>query len=303
MKIMDGTIFDIQSFSLNDGPGIRTTVFLKGCSLNCLWCSNPESQSMKEELLYYRERCVSCCSCVEACPNGAIRVNKNGTVVFDRTVCKACGACVHICPSEARVISGSLKSVEEIVQTAVRDNLFYRNSGGGVTLSGGEPLSQAEFVREIAKELKKHGIHCVLDTSGNAPWKKLESVLHFIDLIYWDIKCINGEKHGKLTGVTNDLIIENLEKTLRLGKKILVRFPLIPGCNDSRSDIEETGNFLRELGIGHIDVLPYHNLGVSKYKALDKAYHLGATKIYKREEVEEISKILKTEYGLSVSIV
>ncbi|MDD5775519.1 MAG: glycyl-radical enzyme activating protein, partial [Candidatus Omnitrophica bacterium] len=241
---MDGTVFDIQSFSLNDGPGIRTTVFFKGCSLNCLWCSNPESQSVKEELLYNRDRCMSCYSCVEACPNGANRVNESGSVVYDRTACKACGACVQMCPSEARVISGNIKSVEEIVQTVVRDSLFYRNSGGGVTLSGGEPLSQAEFIREIAKELKKHGIHCVLDTSGNASWEKLKSILPFIDLIYWDIKCIDREKHRKLTGVTNDLIIENLKKSLRLGKKVVVRFPLIPGCNDSNSDIEEIGYFL-----------------------------------------------------------
>ncbi|OPY85789.1 MAG: Benzylsuccinate synthase activating enzyme [Smithella sp. PtaU1.Bin162] len=300
---MDGMVFDVQNFSLNDGPGIRTTIFFKGCPLRCSWCSNPESQNAQEELLYYKNLCLSCYSCVEACPQGANKIKKDKTLFLDRSACRVCGICAKICPSGARVISGKRRSAEEIAAASTKDSLFYRNSGGGVTLSGGEPLMQAEFVREIAAKLKKKGLHCILDTSGYAPWKKLHEVLPYIDLLYWDIKCIDPSKHKRLTGVSNNLIISNLKKTLRLGKKVVFRLPLIPGTNDSDSDIEQMGIFLRRLGIGHVGLLPYHNLGAGKYKALDKVYFLSSKKNYKREEIARISKRLETEYGLSVSIV
>lgn len=300
---VDGFIFDIQRFSLNDGPGIRTTVFFKGCPLHCLWCSNPESQRRGQELLYYRDRCVACHRCVDACSNRANTAHETGTVVLDRAACHTCGECVRVCPAGARVISGSRVSVKEILHVVQSDSLFYRNSGGGVTFSGGEPLLQAEFILETVRELKKWGIHCVLDTSGYGSWEHLEPVLGFIDLLYWDVKCLNQEKHLALTGVSNDLIITNLEKTLRLGKKVVLRLPLVPGCNDSVEDMRQTGRFLRELGFTQVDVLPYHNLGISKYKALDISYGLASVQLYTREALERVIAPLTQEYGVSVRIV
>jgi pyruvate formate lyase activating enzyme len=194
-------------------------------------------------------------------------------------------------------------SAEEIVAASTKDSLFYRNSGGGVTFSGGEPLMQAEFIRIISRKLKEKGIHCVLDTSGYAAWEKVRSVLPYIDLLYWDIKCIDPSKHERLTGVSNALIISNLEKTLALGKKVLIRLPFIPGINDADSDIERAGMFLLRLGVEHVDVLPYHNLGVGKYKALDRVYFPGSRKIYRREEITGICKRLEMEYGVSAGIV
>ncbi len=203
---------------------------------------------------------------------------------------------------EARVLSGKVMSVEEVLNIVKKDSLFYRNSGGGVTVCGGEPLAQAAFVLELCRKLQEVAIHCVLDTCGYGKWKDLKQILEYTDLVFWDIKCMDDAKHKEWTGVGNAKILENLKRTAQLGKDIEIRLPLIPGYNDSYADMEAVTKFVVELGIKKLDILPYHNLGAGKYKALDKRYELDQLELFEREKVEEIGQSLKS-YVLEVTIV
>jgi len=283
-----GCIFDIQRFSVNDGPGIRTTVFFKGCPLTCLWCSNPESQHDVPELLFNETLCTRCYRCLEICPSGASRKLPDGSVHLNRELCTGCGQCAAVCPSEARVISGRLMTVAEVMAIVKSDELFYRNSGGGMSASGGEPTRQPEFLIRLFSACHDLGIHTTLDTCGYTPWETLESVLSVTDLVYYDIKHLDGEKHRVLTGVDNKLILDNARRIAASGKPMALRFPLIPGHNDSEEDIRLFAEFARELKPMRADILPLHQFGSKKYQRLDRVYEMEDLKTHSDEETDQI---------------
>jgi pyruvate formate lyase activating enzyme len=269
MNSISGVVFNIQRCSLHDGPGIRTTVFLKGCPLTCFWCQNPESQSAGPELLLDRRKCTLCGVCRQACRNGAIRLDGDSWV-FNRGDCRGCGCCVSACPNEARTISGKRTTVEEVMHEVLKDLKFYNKSGGGVTLSGGEPLAQPAFARQLLLRCKGKDLHTTLDTCGYAPWPTIRGLLEYVDLVLFDIKHLDALKHTEATGRDNRLIRENAKKIAKL-TPMRVRVPLIPGFNDSVETIREIADFAgNELGCPDIDLLPYNRLGEIKYESLDK---------------------------------
>lgn len=294
-------IFDIQRFSINDGPGIRTTVFFKGCPLTCLWCDNPESQRPNPQLLYFDLLCVRCYRCVEACPTGATTTAADGSIVIDRELCEACGTCVQACPSEARALSGKLMTVDEVLDIVKKDSLFYRNSGGGVTASGGEPTHQPVFLEEFFRRCQESGFHTTLDTSGYVPWEVLEKILEHVDLVLFDIKHMDPAMHMALTGGDNKLILENAKRIVQKGRPMILRLPLIPGCNDSEQHIKSVAEFAVQIGTGRIDIVPYHELGTKKYERLGLEYKLTDVKPYKEEQIQAIKQKFES-YGLDVSI-
>jgi len=297
-----GWVFNIQRYSIQDGPGIRTTVFLKGCPLRCHWCSNPESQALHPELLYFETQCTGCHRCLEVCPNRATLLDSNGEIVIDRGLCKACGVCVEACLSEARVISGELMTLDYVVDVVKKDGLFYRNSNGGVTFSGGEPTYQDAFLLELLKDCQRKGFHTCLDTCGYVQWTVLKDILEYVDLVLFDVKHMDSETHKELTGVDNRLILDNVKRVVEMGKEIIIRVPLLPGVNDSEENIRALGSFTSQLSIKRVDLLPYHKLGVKKYERLDMEYKLKKLSSFKREEVEDIKGVLE-EFGLEVDIV
>ena len=294
-------IFDIQRYSINDGPGIRTTVFFKGCPLRCLWCDNPESQSQLPQLFYFESLCTRCHRCVSACPNEAISVGPDESVITDRARCKACGTCTVICPSDARVISGQLMTVGEVMKVVKQDVLFYRNSGGGMTASGGEAAAQPEFLIELFKQSRANGTHTTLDTTGYVQWETLLRILEYTDLVMLDIKHIDAAKHKEITAVDNTLILDNARRIAEVGKPLWIRFPLIPGSNDSVENIIATADFVLSLGLKQIDILPYHRMGTAKYKRLGLEYLLPDAKPYTEEQLEEIKSRLQRK-GLEVRL-
>ncbi len=298
--LLQGWVFDIQRYSINDGPGIRTTVFLKGCPLGCLWCDNPESQSKMPELLYLPSLCTNCQRCVAVCSTGATTVGSNGQIQIDRSLCQVCGKCLEACLSEARVIIGKLMSVEEVFEIVRKDTLFYRNSGGGVTASGGEPVHQPEFVRALLTRCQGAGLHTALDTCGFGEWNTLEDILEHVDLVLFDLKHMDTEMHRRLTGVGNEIILQNLERTAKL-KPVIVRIPLIPGHTDSKANIEASGQFLSRIGVSRVDVVPYHQLGVGKYQRLGRQYALSDVAACS-DEREEICMQILERCGLEVSV-
>jgi pyruvate formate lyase activating enzyme len=266
-----GVIFNIQRYSIHDGPGIRTTVFLKGCPLRCFWCQNPESQDLKPEILLDRKKCTLCGKCIAICPTGASRLSEE-TLTLERMVCNGCGKCVEVCPNEARKLVGRCITVDEIMHPVLRDVKFYENSGGGVTLSGGEPTAQSRFALSILQKCKERGLHTVLDTCGCAPWSMMKKLLDYVDLVLYDIKHMDPQKHYEATGKDNRLILRNV---MRIGdhKPLRIRVPLIPEFNDGPEEIRTIARFVKkELNSVPIDLLPYNKLGENKYDLLDKDY-------------------------------
>lgn len=249
-------IFDIERNSYVDGPGIRTTVFFKGCNLKCAWCHNPESQSFKPQMMFYTSKCTGCGKCKSVCPNGM----KN---------CSLCGKCELYCPTDARKICGREYTVDEVLREVAKDKAFYDNSGGGVTFSGGECMLQVDFLAETLEKCKQNGISTAVDTAGCVPFESFEKVLPYTDLFLYDIKCIDSARHREYTGVGNDLILENLEKLLSHGAEVIVRIPVIPGVNDSADDMLKTKKTLDGFGgVKRVELLPYHAMGENKYRAL-----------------------------------
>ena len=263
---MNGTVFDIKRFAVHDGSGIRTTVFLKGCPLKCLWCHNPESLSFKPQLAYYVNKCLHCGSCAAVCPTGAHLMTEMGHV-FNQDVCAACGKCTDACPADALHLFGKTVTAQDLLPTLLEDREFYVNSNGGVTLSGGECLMQPDFCAELLQLLKAEGIHTAVDTCGFVPRASIEKVLPYTDIFLFDIKAIDPQVHKKCTGQTNELILENLRYIDAMGKAIEVRIPYVPGYNDDQ--IDKIAAFVRTLqNVTAVKVLPYHNYAGSKYEAL-----------------------------------
>jgi len=297
-----GLIFDIKRYAIYDGPGIRTTVFFKGCPLHCPWCHNPEGQDSNPELSYNETRCLKgCTECIKICPKDALS-RLNHDISIDREKCDLCGDCAPACPTQALEILGREVSVEEVMKEIEKDRVFYEESAGGVTFSGGEPLAQLEFLNSLLKQCKKKGIHTVLDTCGYAPFDDMEIIADKVDLFLYDFKLMDDEKHREATGVSNKLIIENLKKLTDKSSKIVVRIPIIEGVNDADENITETARFIASLpDIKEISLLPYHKGGRQKYARLSKASKMDKTPSPSREKIERIKKKLECS-GLKVKI-
>lgn len=262
-----GMVFDIQRFSIHDGPGIRTLVFLKGCNLRCQWCSNPESQRFKLDLFYQPEKCIGCQACIEVCPQKAIVIKKR-QIFFYRELCTNCGKCAEVCYAEARIIKGKKMSVDEVLKEIIKDNNFYTRSQGGVTLGGGEPLLQADFAASILKACKRKGLQTAIETAGHVPWENIEKVIAYTDLFLYDVKHMDPKIHKQYTGVDNKLILSNLEKLVKKGVMIIVRTPVIPGFNNTKADIYNIAQHVAKLAIKKLDLLLYHSYGKNKYNLL-----------------------------------
>ena len=251
-------IFDISRSSFVDGPGIRTTVFFKGCNLRCKWCHNPESMSPKPELMFYEEKCKGCGACARNCPN-------------ELKTCSLCGKCAHYCLSDARKLCGESYTVDELFTEIASDRAFYETSGGGVTFSGGECMLQVNFLTKILKKCKDEAIDTAVDTAGNVPWESFEKVLPHTDLFLYDIKLMNSALHREFTGADNKIILENLSRLLKVGARIWVRIPVIAGVNDNAGEMSKVNDFFKNCGYPEkIELLPYHKLGESKLRALGK---------------------------------
>jgi len=281
---MMGYVSNIQKFSVNDGYGIRTIVFLLGCTLRCKWCQNPETLENKPTLMFVADLCKGCDRCRKVCPNGGPQASENGRVVLDRSQCISCFDCAEACPYEALKLSGREMSAEQVLKEVMKDKVFYQQSGGGLTISGGEPLMQIDFTAEILRLVKKEGISTCIETAGNVPWLNLEKVLPYTDLFLYDVKFLDPELHNEWTGCSNQLIQENLEKLVQYDKEIIIRIPLIPDINDGtefRAIIDRLSEFPR---IKEIHILPFHQLGSSKYEQMGMDYSM----VEHREENDEM---------------
>ena len=314
---ISGLVYDIQPFSVQDGPGIRTTVFLKGCPLHCPWCHSPESQSFKPQLSWIAMRCIGTAvceeNCIKACSKNAIELGPVGEdamtqqpiqyVHVKRDVCDDCGDCTSVCYPKALYICGTRYTVEEIMAKVRPDRAYFERSGGGVTISGGEALSQIDFTVALLKQLKAEGFHTAVDTTGFAPWKSVEATLPYTDLYLYDLKHMDSEVHQRFTGVPNELIKENVKRLADAGGKLQIRIPVIPQFNDSEDNIRRTAEFCLTLGgeaVTVVQLLPYHNLGVTKYLRISDNVVPEATPP-SDERMEEFKKIF-TDLGIPAMI-
>jgi pyruvate formate lyase activating enzyme len=297
--MLQGMITNIQRFSIHDGPGIRTTVFLKGCNLHCFWCHNPETLSPKAELQLFLDRCIGCGECFRRCAHGA-HVLIDGQHHFDRQKCVGCGACADTCYAQALVLAGECKTVEEVVEVVLRDRPFYETSGGGVTLSGGEPLLQLEFSHAILERCHEEGLHTAIETAANFPWAHVASILPVTDLIMVDIKLIDADRHKKHTGVSNRRILANVRHLGQVATPLIVRTPIIPGVNDNAQDVVAIASFVATLpNLQYYELLPFHPLARGKYDSLQRAYEAQSLPIPAREHMDRLVEAAQ-EFGISV---
>jgi pyruvate formate lyase activating enzyme len=292
-----GMILDIKKFALHDGPGIRTTVFFKGCPLDCWWCHNPESRESGPEPVFRNGRCIRCGRCVEACREGAITMTEDGPAVNDGR-CRLGFACAEACPTEARQIIGREMSAAEVMKEITSDVVFFDESGGGVTMSGGEPLMQPEFLGRLLRACRTAEIHTALDTTGHAPPEVIGAVADDVDLFLYDLKLMDDAGHRKYCGAPNDLILENLRRLSSEGREIIVRVPLVPGITDGEANLEAIASFLASLPAHHpIDILPYQRLGLDKYDMMKRSCPLRDLQPPAEEAVEAAVRLLAHSGG------
>ena len=288
--MVKGNIFNIQKFSIHDGPGIRTTVFLKGCPLQCLWCSNPESQLEKVQILYDEQKCVHCLNCVNSCPQKAIE-NKNNHIHIHFNKCVGCLQCVHNCYQQALSHEGEYKDVDDVVRVCLQDQDFYEESDGGVTISGGEGMSQPVFVKALITELKKHNIHVAIETTGYIQSDIFQELAPLFDLLLFDVKHYDSEKHFQGTAVHNKLILSNLKWAIENQINVLPRIPVIPDFNDSLTDAEGIANLFLNMGIQKVQLLPFHQFGERKYEMLNRDYLYKNKKAFHPEDLKDYQKV------------
>lgn len=288
-----GIVFDVKKFAVHDGPGIRTTVFFKGCPLRCHWCHNPESQAREPEMTFRANRCIRCEACRAACARGAISWNGDLPATA-RARCTLCGDCVAVCYAGAREIVGREMTVAQVMAEIERDVPFYDQSGGGVTFSGGEPLAQPDFLRALLRACQEKEIHTAVDTCGFAAWETVDSVREQVDLFLYDLKLMDDARHQQFTGVSNGLILRNLQALAGRGHDIVVRLPVIPGINDDAENVRQIGTFVAALPhLQRVELLPYHHTAAVKYEQLNKSYELSALRPPSNERMAEIAHILR----------
>ncbi len=297
-----GVVFSIERYSTEDGPGIRTVIFLKGCPLHCLWCSNPESQSFSPEILYYSNKCVACGRCLQHCPQGAIHQNEKFGLITDPDRCTLCEECVDLCYYNARELSGKEMRVDEVMETILRDKLFYEKSNGGITISGGEPLMQAMFVQELLLACKKENIQTAMESTLYADENIVAQTLENVDLMYVDMKHIEPHIHFQFTGVYNDRILQNILLMDEIHTNFILRIPFIPGFNDDLGVQKKMYRWASKLkNLKWIEVLPYHRLGMSKYHALGREYPMGDIAPLKKTDLFYLKEAGR-ELGVDVRI-
>ena len=297
-----GRVFNVQRFAVHDGPGVRTTVFLKGCPLACWWCHNPESRAAQPEVSIVADRCIQCGSCLEVCEHGAVVRLADGSYSVDPVHCTVCGECTEACPTNSRRILGEDRTVDDIIGEVVKDRVFFEESGGGVTVSGGEPLAQPDFLLALLAESRERGVHTCVDTSGLAGERTLLQVAGMTDLFLYDIKLIDDNRHREFSGVDNRVILSNLAVLARIGAEVWVRVPFIPGINDDRADLDALAAFLGGLERRYpVFLLPYHLIAQDKYGRLGYEYPLVGLEPPSVAQVQTAAARLRDK-GLQVTI-
>jgi pyruvate formate lyase activating enzyme len=295
-----GIVFDIQRFSVHDGPGIRSIVFLKGCPLRCRWCSNPESQRKEPEIMFVERNCIGCGRCTEVCPTGALQIIPSFKIDYSK--CTKCGNCVDVCYSEALNFAGIPRSVQEVMSELKKDHIHYKRSGGGITLSGGEPLAQPDYVEELLKACKARGWHTAIETTAFTSEAVLEQVLPWLDLVLLDIKHTDDRKHQEFVGRSNEKIIENARFIGQFGVPIIIRVPVIPTFNDGMDEMENIASFASSIkGVKEMHLLPYHRLGENKYGYLNYDYRMKGIQPPTNEKMQELKNVVE-EKGLICKI-
>ncbi len=291
---MEGNIFNIEHFAIHDGPGIRTTVFLKGCPMACIWCHNPEGLSGKRHMIRYDKRCIGCGECVKGCPQGALGMSTSHGIVVDDQKCIACGKCVDICCANAIEMVGGTMSSRQVADVVLKDVTFYDESGGGVTFSGGEPLAQWAFVKECSQLLKQRGIHIAMETSGCVRQDVIQEIAPHVDLFLYDLKHIDSAVHEKYCGMGNERILENLQTLSAMGKEIIIRMVVVPGVNDAPEIVERLCAFLTKIhGIQFISLLPLHKSATEKYRRLGRDFPIADFQVPDDERMAAVARLFK----------